>query len=229
MVAWIPQEPRRRAPPATATLPDAVTPSPPANQPSPTDAPQQPDPPESTAPSRRWLGLDHLGVLQVLGGLALSLIALFSSYDHITAFGRTLQLQQQWGIVFIAASLATVIVDAELASGSRLRAAQDAARMADESARERYRADQERQRADRERDLAGRERNQASRERNRAAEARERQAETAASQRESLEDIRRAVFLSARVHLDATGRNRARLQAFLTLMDERPTREDQGA
>jgi hypothetical protein len=75
MVAWIPQEPRRRAPPVTATLPDAVTPSPPANQPSPTDAPQQPDPPESTSPPRRWLGLDRLGALQVLGGLALSLIA----------------------------------------------------------------------------------------------------------------------------------------------------------
>jgi hypothetical protein len=54
------------------------------------------------------LGLDRLGVLQVLGGLALSLIALFSSYDHITVFGRSIALQQQWGIPFIAASLATV-------------------------------------------------------------------------------------------------------------------------
>jgi hypothetical protein len=80
-------------------------------------------------------------VLQVLGGIALSLIALFSSYDHVTILGRTLQLQQQWGIVFIAASLATVFVDAQLASGSRLRAAQDAARVADESSRERNRQD----------------------------------------------------------------------------------------
>jgi hypothetical protein len=111
----------------------------------------------------------------VLGGLALSLIALFSSYDHITLLGRTLQLQQQWGIVFIAASLATVVVDAELASGSRRRAAQDAARMADEAARER--------------NLAGRERNLANRERNRAAEARERHIQAAESQRESLEDL----------------------------------------
>jgi hypothetical protein len=39
------------------------------------------------------MGLDRLGVLQVLGGLALSLIALFSSYDRITAFGRPLQLR----------------------------------------------------------------------------------------------------------------------------------------
>jgi hypothetical protein len=92
------------------------------------------------------LGLDRLGVLQVLGGLALSLIALFSSCDHITLLGRTLQLQQQWGIPFIAASLATVVVDAELASGSRLRAAQDAARVAYEAARERDRATEARER-----------------------------------------------------------------------------------
>ena len=55
-------------------------------------------------------GLDRLGFTQSIGGLALALIALFSSYDHITAFGIRLQLQQQWGIVFIAASLATVLV-----------------------------------------------------------------------------------------------------------------------
>jgi hypothetical protein len=52
------------------------------------------EPPKSTSP-RRWLDLDRLGVLQVLGGIALGLIALFSSYDHITLAGRTLQLQQQ--------------------------------------------------------------------------------------------------------------------------------------
>ena len=46
----------------------------------------------------RWLGLDHLGVLQVLGHLALGLISLFSFSDHITVFGgRTLQDQQQRG------------------------------------------------------------------------------------------------------------------------------------
>jgi hypothetical protein len=139
------------------------------------------------------LGLDRLGVLQVLGGLALSLIALFSSYDHVTLLGRTLQLQQQWGIVFIAASLATVVVDAELASGSRLRAAQDAARVADE----------------------------ADRERNRAAEARERQ-------RESFERLDQAALLSARVQLDPSVSNRARLQAFLALMGQQPLEDEQG-
>ncbi len=130
MVAWIPQEPRRRAPPAKATPPDAVSPSPPAAQPPPVDAPEERDAPESNSLPRRWLGLDHLSVLQVLGGLAISLIALFSSYDHVTLLGRTIALQQQWGIVFIAASLATVVVDAQLASRSRLRAADAAFRAA---------------------------------------------------------------------------------------------------
>ena len=64
--------------------PDAVSPSPPPAKPPAGDAPQQPDPPESKALPRRRLGLDRLGVLQVLGAIALSLIPLFSSYDHIT-------------------------------------------------------------------------------------------------------------------------------------------------
>ena len=191
-----------------------MSPSPPPAQPPPNSALEGPEPPESLTHSRRWLGLDRLGVLQLLGGIALSLIALFSSYDHITVFGRIFRLQQQWGIGFIAASLATVVVDAQLASRSRLRAAGAAFRAAQDAAR----AENE----------AARERNLAGRERNRAAEARERQAEAAASQRESLEDIRRAVFLSARVQLDPTGNNRTRLQAFLTLMAERPMGEEKG-
>ena len=93
-----------------------------------------------------WPGLDRLGVLQALGGLVLGLIALFSSYDHITLAGRILQLQQQWGIPFIIASVATVFLDAQLATGSRLRATQDAARAEDETARERNRATEARKR-----------------------------------------------------------------------------------
>ena len=138
--------------------------------------------------------------LQVLGGITLGLIALFSSYDHITLAGRTLQLQQQWGIPFIAASLATVFVDAQLATRSRLRAArdavraaQDAARIADETAEDRDRADQER---------------------NRAVEARERQ-------RKGFERLDQAALFSARVQLDPNPTNRARLQFFLTLMANR--------
>ena len=76
----------------------------------------------------------------------LGLIALFSSYDHLSLAGRTLQLQQQWGIPFIIASLATVFVDAQLATRSRLRAAQDAARAENEAARERDRAAEARER-----------------------------------------------------------------------------------
>jgi hypothetical protein len=85
------------------------------------------------APPPRWPGLDRLGTTQAFGGLALGLIALFSSYDHVTLAGRSLQLQQQWGIIFIAASVATVVVVdavfsegvAQLASRSRLREADE--------------------------------------------------------------------------------------------------------
>jgi hypothetical protein len=88
-----------------------VTPSTSPAQPPPNSAPELPEPPESTPPSPiPWPGLDRLGFIQALGGLVLGLIALFTSYDHITLAGRTLQLQQQWGIPFIAASLATVFV-----------------------------------------------------------------------------------------------------------------------
>ncbi len=136
-------------------------------------------------------------MLQVLGGITLGLIALFSSYDHITLAGRTLQLQQQWGIPFIAASLATVFVDAQLATRSRLRAARDALRAAQDAARAE--------------DEAARERDRADRERNRAAAARERQSE-------SFKRLDRAALLSGRFQLDPTPTNRARFQFFLTLI-----------
>ena len=135
--------PPRGAPPLPL-FPRSVDPPPP-------DAPRPSGPPELPpsfpsqgfrwwAPGPCWLSLDRLGILQAIGGFVLSLVALFSSYDHITAFSRTIQLQQQWGIVFILASVATVALDAELASRSRLRAA-------DEAAEERDRANQERNRA----------------------------------------------------------------------------------
>jgi hypothetical protein len=133
----------------------------------------------ATPPS--WPALDRLGLTQAIGGLALGLIALFSSYDHLTFAGRNLPINQQWGIPLIAASVAIVFVDAELASGSRLRAADEAAR-----------------------------------ERDRAAEARERQGQATARQD-------RCALLSARVLLDPSDSNRARLQAFLSLIaGERP-------
>ena len=143
---------------------------------------QQPAaPPESLDSQRSWPGLDRLGLIQAIGGLLLGLIALFSSYDHLTFAGRNLPINQQWGIPLIAASVAIVFVDAELASGSRLRAADEAAR-----------------------------------ERDRAAEARERQGQATARQD-------RCALLSARVLLDPSDSNRARLQAFLSLIaGERP-------
>ena len=145
------------------------------------------------------IGLDRIGLIQSIGGLVLGLIALFSSYDHITFAGRSIPLQQQWGIPFIFASVATVFVDAQLASRSRLRAARDAARIADETTEERDRADQER---------------------NRAAEARKRQAQDAERQAESLERLGQAALLSAQVQLDPNPTNRARLQFLLTLLDQ---------
>ena len=162
------------------------------------------EPPESEHSSRPWFALDRLGTTQALGGLAIGLIALFTSYDHITIAGRTLQLPQQWGIAFIIASVAIVFVDAELASRVRHR-----------SENERLEA---RIRDDQDRDRANQERNRSDQERNRAAEARERQAQEAQRQSTDLAFLRRSALLSARVQLDPSDTNRARLQAFLSLM-----------
>jgi len=94
-----------------------------------------------TTPLRyRCRGLDRQGWIQAIGGLVIALIALLSSYDHIALPTGALQLPQQWGVWFIVASMALVVVDAQLATGSRLRAAQDAARAEDEAAEERERA-----------------------------------------------------------------------------------------
>jgi len=183
--------------------PRRVPPTTPDHAPPPAGSEEPPDPPELPSTPRPWsvvdplgldrLGLDPLGLTQSIGGLVLGLIALFSSYDHITFAGRSIPLQQQWGIPLIIASVATGFVDAQLATGSRLRAAQEAARIADETAEERDRADQER---------------------NRAAEARERQ-------RKGFQRLNQAALLSARVQLDPNSTNRARLQFFLTLLDQR--------
>ena len=71
--------------------------------------------------SPRFLGFDPQGGVQLIGGLVIGLIALYSSYDHINLFGRVLSLNQQRGVCFIIASLAVVVIDAQLASRSRLR------------------------------------------------------------------------------------------------------------
>ena len=169
---------------------------------------EPPVPPELPVTPPSWPALDRLGLTQAIGGLALGLIALFSSYDHLTFAGRNLPIPQQWGIPLIAASVAIVFIDAELASGSRLRAEHRAARAADEAARERNLASEERWRTEQRE-------NEADRERNRAARSRKRQAE-------SLECIHQTAVLSARVQLDPSDINRARLQTFLTLLNQPP-------
>ena len=205
-------------PPLSALPSSPVSPPPSAAGPPP-GSEEPPVPPELPATPPSWLALDRLGLTQAIGGLALGLIALFSSYDHLTIAGRNIAIPQQWGIPLIAASLAIVFTgcvqygaplrrDAELASGSRLRAADDAARAADETTRERHLASEERQRAEQRE-------NEADRERNRAARSRKRQAE-------SLECIHQAAVLSARVQLDPTDTNRARLQTFLVLLNQPP-------
>ncbi len=60
-------------------------------------------PSDSTDQQLPWFGLDRLGLTQALGGLALGLIALFSSYDHLTLAGRNVPIPQQWVIPLIAA------------------------------------------------------------------------------------------------------------------------------
>ena len=111
--------------------------------------------PESKQSNFRLLGFDGQGGLQLIGGLVIGLIALYSSYNHVNFFSSSIHLNQQWGIWLIIASLAVVVIDAQLASRSRL---------GEENRR-------------REEALArSREANDAAEERNRAAEARERQA-----------------------------------------------------
>ena len=187
--------PNRRPPdsvPANPDPPDAG-----ASDSAVPDASSPSAPPESPQSQRPWrLNLDRLGLTQAIGGVVLGLIALFSSYDHITFAGHRIGLQQQWGILCILASVATVFTgcvqygaplrrDAELASRSRLRAAHE--------------RDVERDRADQDRD--------------RAAEARERQAE-------GFERLDQATLLFGRVQLDPTPTNRARFRFFLTLLEQ---------
>ncbi len=69
----------------------------------------------------RFLGFDGPAWIQLLGGLVVGLIALYSSYDHINLGSRRFTLNQQWGIWCIVASLAVVFVDAQLATRSRRR------------------------------------------------------------------------------------------------------------
>ena len=116
-----------------------------------------PDLPATSVSFRRHSCLDRQGLIQAFAGIVIALIALLTSYDHISfPAGSSLQLHQQWGVWFIVASMALVVVDAQLATGSRLRAAHDAARAANDAARAEDEAAEERNRAAEERERAAR-------------------------------------------------------------------------
>ena len=154
-------------------------------------------PPEPAPPSPPRLGLDRQGLLEAATGTVIALIALFSSYDHISLLDRAIPLRQQWGIWLIAASLALVFVDAQLATRSR--------------SREKARLDREEYRFNRAEDSRQREAHEADRERNRAAEAAERQ-------RQATARLHACAVLGGRFHLDPSPANANRYRAFLALM-----------
>ena len=154
----------------------------------------------------KLLGFDGQGWIQAIGGLVIGLIALYSSFDHVYLLSHRITLHRQWGVWFIAASLAVVFLDAQLASRSR-RGEED-------------RRIQDARTAAEERDRADQERNRAAQERNRATEARERQAAAAERQGQGIAFLRGAALLSARVQLDPSELNRSRLNAFLALLAE---------
>lgn len=183
-----------------------------SGNPSPPELPQESGSTPKLEELRRSAFIfDRQGWTQAIGGLVIALIALYSSYDHISLPAFQIRINQQWGVWFIAASLAFVLIDAQLATGSRLRAAHDAAEERDQTNQERNRANQERNRANQERDRANQERN-------RAAEARERQAEGTERQGQGIALLRGAALLSARYQLDPTKPNRSRLNAYLALL-----------
>jgi hypothetical protein len=134
----------------------------------------------------------------------IALIALFSSYDHISLIRRTIPLQQQWGVWFIAASLAFVVVDAQLATRSR--------------SREKARLDREEYRYLRAEDSRQREAYEADRERYRAAEERNRAAERAERQRQAIARLDAFALLGGRFQLDPNPANASRYRAVLALM-----------
>ena len=183
-----------------------------SGNPSPPELPQgRSSTPKLEKLRRPAFNLDRQGWTQAIGGLVIALIALYSSYDHISLPAFQIRINQQWGFWFIAASLAFVFIDAQLATGSRSRTAHDAAE-------ERDRANQERYRTDLERNRANQERNRANQERYQAAEARERQAEGTERQGQGIALLRGAALLSARYQLDPTELNRSRLSAYLALL-----------
>jgi len=144
--------------------------------------------PESKKGSFRLLGFDGQGGLQLIGGLVIGLIALYSSYDHVNFFSSTIHLNQQWGVWLFFASLAVVVI---VAAGFCEAVAQLASRS---------RLGEENRRCE--------EARTATEERNRAAEARKRQAKQTKRQGQGIALLRSAALLSARVQLDPSENKR---------------------
>jgi hypothetical protein len=103
------------------------------------------------------LGFDLQGLITVVAGVLLALITLFTGYDHVDLFGRvTVRINQQIGVSLLFASLATLVVEAQLASRRRDRDQIDRARAAAERARAEVDRSREADATARERDLAAR-------------------------------------------------------------------------
>ncbi|MCP9910755.1 hypothetical protein KBZ15_12720 [Cyanobium sp. BA20m-p-22] len=139
-----------------------------------------------------WLERQRLGVGRVwlfdiqgwitlfIGGL-LALITFFSAYSHVSIpFGGTAQINQQIGVLLLAALVPALLGDVELATRRRLRAERDRVRSErnriqaeNAAAAERRRAASERRRAAEDRTTAAADRaraeDEAARERDRAA------------------------------------------------------------
>jgi hypothetical protein len=94
------------------------------------------------------LGFDWQGWITVVAGVLVALIALFTGYDHVDLFGRvSLRIDQQIGVFILLASLAMLVIEAQLASRRRTGDSVDRSREADAAARERDLAAEERERA----------------------------------------------------------------------------------
>ena len=142
------------------------------------------------------LGFDLQGAITLIAGLLLALITLFTGYDHVDFFwGPTLQLNKQIGVSVLAASLATLVVEAQLASRRRVRDSRDRIRAQEDRVREQE--DRAREQEDR-----AREADETARERDRAARASQLQA--------------RALRAGALVWLDPTPLHRRFLQLIAT-------------
>ena len=122
------------------------------------------------------LGLDQQGWITIVAGLLLALITLFTSYSHvdIPGFGA-IGLNQQVGLPCILASMAALVVDAQLATRRRIRDQRDRVRAQEDRARAENEAADERERAAAERERAAEERGRAAAETRRAARRARRQ------------------------------------------------------